>query len=129
MKIKTNALTGRALNWAVCLALGNTPVLDPVRFGRVSYGAYDFELGHAIKNYLAEWEYGGPIIEREKIAVCYEPEWEVPNWGAWRTDIDDRQEIMGETPLIAAMRCFCCAKLGDEIEIPGELLQCQQPNL
>ena len=28
----------------------------------------------------------------------------------------------GPTPLIAAMRCFCCSKLGDEVEVPDELL-------
>jgi hypothetical protein len=27
----------------------------------------------------------------------------------------------GDTPLIAAMRCFVTSKLGDEIEIPEEL--------
>jgi len=27
----------------------------------------------------------------------------------------------GPTPLIAAMRCFCASKLGDEVEVPGEL--------
>jgi hypothetical protein len=27
----------------------------------------------------------------------------------------------GDTPLIAAMRCFVASKLGDEIEIPEEL--------
>ena len=27
----------------------------------------------------------------------------------------------GSTPLIAAMRCYCRAKLGDELEIPEEL--------
>jgi hypothetical protein len=29
----------------------------------------------------------------------------------------------GPTVLIAAMRCFCCSQLGDEIEIPEELLK------
>ena len=28
----------------------------------------------------------------------------------------------GPTPLIAAMRCYCCAKLGDEVDIPDELV-------
>lgn len=73
------------------------------------------------------WSQGGPIIEREHIGVCYYREadgWEVPNWAAWRTDTDDRVQFMGETALIAAMRCFCSAKLGDEIDIPEEL--CQQ---
>jgi hypothetical protein len=28
----------------------------------------------------------------------------------------------GPTPLIAAMRCYVASKLGDEVEIPAELL-------
>jgi hypothetical protein len=28
----------------------------------------------------------------------------------------------GDTPLIAAMRCFVISKLGDEVEIPKEFL-------
>lgn len=35
----------------------------------------------------------------------------------------------GPTPLVAAMRCYCCATLGDEVDIPQELRPCQQPNL
>jgi hypothetical protein len=27
----------------------------------------------------------------------------------------------GPTPLIAAMRCYCCSKLGDEVEVPEEV--------
>jgi hypothetical protein len=30
--------------------------------------------------------------------------------------------MFGPTPLIAAMRCYVASKLGDEIEIPEELL-------
>ncbi len=29
---------------------------------------------------------------------------------------------MGPTPLIAAMRCYVASKLGDEVDIPEELL-------
>jgi hypothetical protein len=29
----------------------------------------------------------------------------------------------GPTPLIAAMRCYVASKLGDEVEVPDELLQ------
>lgn len=32
-------------------------------------------------------------------------------------------DLIGPTPLIAAMRCFVASRLGDEIEIPEELLK------
>lgn len=31
--------------------------------------------------------------------------------------------LCGPTPLIAAMRCFVASKLGDEVEIPEELVK------
>lgn len=70
-----------------------------------------------------DWAQGGPIIEAE--GIYYEPlgtEFLAHKDG---TDV----EAVGPTPLIAAMRCYCCAKLGDEIDIPEELQPCQQPNL
>lgn len=62
-----------------------------------------------------------PIIEREKIGYTYHDEWEVPNWGAWVNRGDDRAEVMGETALIAAARCYVMSKLGYEAEVPEEL--------
>jgi hypothetical protein len=37
----------------------------------------------------------------------------------------DAQDIVqsGPTPLTAAMRCYVASKLGDEVEVPDELLQ------
>ena len=132
--MKTSELTGAALDWAVAKCEGWTLVHDragdeaKLRFERTdSTGIFRKERWGLA--YSTAWAQGGPIIERERLGVCYYHEtdgWEVPNWAAWRTDIDDRVQIMGETALIAAMRCFCSAKLGDEIDIPEEL--CQQQN-
>lgn len=119
--MKTSELTGAALNWAVCLALGNKPVLNPVRFGGVSYGAFDSELGYAIKNYQGDWSEAGPIIEQEKIETYRNENYDFDE--PWICYIGSRNnpELNGPTPLIAAMRCYCTSKLGDEIEIPEEL--------
>ena len=32
------------------------------------------------------------------------------------------KEAFGPTPLIAAMRCFVASKLGDEVEVPNEIV-------
>ena len=44
-------------------------------------------------------------------------------WSAfvWRNG-DNSGHMTGPTPLIAAMRCFVASKLGDEVDIPKELL-------
>jgi hypothetical protein len=117
--MKTNELTGLALDWAVAKCEGFTDydhatetMLPPRKgYGRVNMDEY---------SYSTDWAQGGPIIEREGIAV-------VPAHDGWKAVIDlDEGDFMvqtnhGPTPLIAAMRCYVASKLGDEVEIPAEL--------
>jgi len=60
-----------------------------------------------------------PIIERERIAT-------IPCGEHWNAAMDDQTldvfPFEGPTPLIAAMRCYVASKLGDEVEVPEELL-------
>lgn len=44
------------------------------------------------------------------------------HWGR-AYSIDEDGVMEGPTPLIAAMRCFVASNLGDEVEIPEELLK------
>ena len=100
--MKTDELTGAALDWAVAMADGvKVIVLD-----KQIVWPEDYEPS-------TRWAVGGPIIEREKIATA----WHITRWVAWRGVI----EHPGPTPLIAAMRCYVAAKLGDDIAIPEEL--------
>lgn len=105
MKIKTSELTGAALDWAVAKCEGDISV---VQFSPLA----------SSKHYFApskKWAQGGPIIEREKIAIDYDHDvWNAAKYGlGWY--------ISGPTPLIAAMRCYVASKLGDEVDIPEEL--------
>jgi hypothetical protein len=65
------------------------------------------------------WAQGGPIIEREGLCLWSEGyDWEAKiqiGSGEWLTE-------WAETPLVAAMRCYVASKLGDEVDIPEELL-------
>lgn len=126
--MKTSELTGAALDWAVakCLGLGYR---HDFKYGPMCYRTPSPDGSVAWDSlplpYSTNWSQGGPIIEREKIdlhhiggawtASIYAPKWHARD-----------HEQFGPTPLIAAMRCFCCAKLGDEIDVPEEL--CQQQN-
>ena len=140
MKIKVSELEGVALDWAVAKAEGL--MLGQIAIEGVKNGFY---------NPTTNWAQGGPIIEREKITIvcaegeynydkagtpdCYDTYWvaeigmqqhstvygsQGDNWGdCFRIYTD---EMTGPTPLIAAMRCYCRAKLGPEIEVPEEVL-------
>jgi hypothetical protein len=133
MNMKTNELTGLALDWAVAQCEGYTglhkiagrrphePQLG-IWPPRKEYGVMDlWEL-----SYSTDWAQGGPIIEREEIGIkrnspCSDGrQWEASpsitakgaggKWG------------YGPTPLVAAMRCYVASKLGDDIDIPEELV-------
>jgi hypothetical protein len=114
MKINTNELKERALDWAVSVCVGQSFTHGDCEYeidGRVfQRGGSSIE-----RRYSTDWSQGGPIIEREKIDVLYEHDlrWvAVPQKGI---------ESYGPTPLIAAMRCYVASKLGDTVEIPEGL--------
>lgn len=72
--------------------------------------------------FSTNWSQGGPIIEREKIELSFDG----AEGGVWAANFPAglREEFfeIGPTPLIAAMRCFVASKLGDEVDVPEELL-------
>ncbi len=98
--VKTSELSGAALEWAV----------------------REIEKDHHFyrSTYSTEWAQAGPIIEREGISI--ERFKSGPNWSAFKFDTGDC-EINVPSPLIAAMRCFICSKLGDTVDIPEELIR------
>lgn len=118
MKIKTLELIGAALDWAVAKTDRRelskhhecwVPVKGQEHFSEPFKPSTD-------------WSRGGPIIEREALTV------ESPGLmgGAWICSRFGSGSIgvqgYGPTPLIAAMRCFVASKLGNEIDVPEELL-------
>jgi hypothetical protein len=116
MKIKTAELTGSPLDWIV------TTIEDP---DALRYGVEDWKeqrrygRGEYPHRYHQNWAQGGPIIEREQITVEYQ------GWGGedqWIGYIRHDEEIAGPTPLIAAMRCYVASRLGDEVDVPNELM-------
>lgn len=62
-----------------------------------------------------DWEHGGPIIERERISL----DAEYTSGGPWTATASSSESgwVVGDTPLVAAMRAFVTSKLGPEIEL------------
>lgn len=116
MKIRTSELKDAFLDWAVGKCEYMRHSLESDFCGRVGY-AWD---------YSTNWAKGGPIIEREGIGLLKVGD-RLPHqqWDAGETDeLPDTlwAVVSGPTPLIAAMRCYVASKLGDEVEIPEELI-------
>ena len=128
--MKTSALIGPALDWAVAKCEGFSNLrMNPHRYAaflimtspRANYGPVLL----ANLDYSTNWSQGGPIIERERIEIkrgnpLYFPKDTI--------EINDYYELLwladkhyGPTPLIAAMRAYVASKLGNEVEIPEEL--------
>lgn len=123
--MRTSELSGAALDWAVATAEGWRTDKASDAKGEYLWLFKDGE-GRNPKHYhpSTNWAQGGPIIEREGVEVVkgnplyfpkgnengdyYEPLWVAGNQH-------------GQTPLIAAMRCYVASKLGDEIELPEGL--------
>lgn len=71
------------------------------------------------------WHQAGPIIESTGIDLEWAPNngcsWYEPDgdmWCALAPTRDGLNRFTGATPLIAAMRAYVAAKLGDEIDLP-----------
>ena len=112
--MKTSELQGAALDWAVAKA-------DGLEFVVMDGGVFipDWEGVDDPYKYQPStiWDDGGPIIDRENIEVFSRNEM----WFAY-SSLSVPQDFHGDTPLIAAMRCFVASQLGDEVSIPEELL-------
>lgn len=108
MKIKTAELQGAALDWAVWIIEHGNAKLDD-------------ELIAALAPFSpsTDWAQGGPIIERNRMYI--RPYYNDPP-GQWCAECG-AEFTFGPTPLVAAMRCYVASKLGDEVDVPEELLK------
>ena len=119
---------GAQLDWMVAKADDNLHPKGDVRLldGKVfTIEAGDYERSDRWQRYSPStvWVQGGPIIDhmvREGLRLT--------GYKSLPTDPTSCQAQIGNivtggpTPLIAAMRCFCCSKLGDTVEVPDALL-------
>ena len=108
--VKTSNLIGPALDWAVatCEGYSAAQAADIVFCDSKAFA------------YSTDWSQGGPIIEREGIGLTYSDS--TPCWWYATSQQGKRFLRLGDTPLIAAMRCYVSSKLGDEVEIPEGLV-------
>lgn len=117
--MKTEALTGTALDWAVAKAEELIPS-NNIRIANNVVLAWDDMDGWIVYSPSTDWAQGGPIIERERISLrfwtnvkmvhAYTPQ---PRDDDWKSD--------PVSILIAAMRAHVSNKLGDEVDIPDNI--------
>lgn len=122
MKVKVSELSGPALDWAVAKCEG---YLVDENSWMLNATVKDVDEGHYKPSQY--WGQGGPIIEREGITTYGGGS----SWAAslyreesWNYYLEDSMvgTQHGPKPLIAAMRCYVASKLGEEVDIPEELV-------
>lgn len=148
MKVKVSEATGPALDWLVAVAehrvLKRSPMGPQGGHGwwiweEATSGRGGVLLGKCV--YLpvgprtspktrnsgevyspsTDWSQGGPLLKSNRISIMQKHD------GWWRACIFDLNDDLfclqlADDPLIAAMRCFVASKLGDEVDVPEELL-------
>lgn len=141
MKYKTIELTGALLDAAAAKALGmetgirnastGVPIFKTYQTGGLDCGPSESDCGDDFEPSRL-WGHGGPIIERERISV----EFYGTHWGAMPKDaagcevpdLDAEKHkqmssgwcpvmATGASPLVAAMRAFVLARMGDEVDL------------
>lgn len=105
MKVNTDELIGPALDWAVAECEGHGE-------GYMKWWRAGCDKRFVWFHPSSYWSQAGLIIEREGISI-------LDGWHAYIENM--RCPARGETPLVAAMRCYVKSRLGDEVDVPEEL--------
>lgn len=130
MNVKTSELTGAALDWFTGVACGYIMALRP-RTGQASSplkawrkSAYG---GFTLFDVSANWVHGGPLVDKFNV-----------DFNTQGVDLEDGSQLIeatvqdfeamqcwtveGDTRLQAMCRAIVLSKLGDEVDVPAELL-------
>ena len=139
MRIKVCELAGSMLTWAVAVCEGGSPVV-----AINAIGVRLIRSDRTLCDYASDWNAAGRIIEREKIQIrgidapghAWDGKWLAQqgkfrpsaarvDWRAHDTFTCSKSEpgyFEGPTALIAAMRCYVAMKMGNEIDVPDDLM-------
>ncbi|MDC9607189.1 phage protein NinX family protein [Xenorhabdus griffiniae] len=150
MKIKTSELTGRALDWAVALAIGmdiyicgrsrddeygwignynvaaaafKKPIITVSLCGDVHI---EFQAEVKLYSPSTDWSQCGQLIDEyldSLTRMSIDSPWVASCKAVTVDDFSIWKVQTGDAPKIAICRAVVAAKLGDEVEIPDELVE------
>ncbi|MEE4087521.1 phage protein NinX family protein [Pseudomonas viridiflava] len=129
-EVKTEELSGEALNWAVAIAESLTAFVSPPQYGNphlvcvmpehVHRGGYRYSPS-------TDWSQVGPLIHKYQIEFCANSEDNHAmhaSLSAWRRYGKSHRTrwSSGQDHLIAACRAIVASVLGETVSVPKELL-------
>ena len=119
MKIKTAQLIGVALDWAVAKCEG-------FKYELYEHNRKKWENGPYRPRHWqpsTDWSQGGPLLNQHKISRT------INHSGLWIAyagyTLNDEQRHMqcDRSELVAGLRCLVALNLGDEVDVPDELVE------
>lgn len=142
VEVRAAELIGPALDWATFCAIyegmeptihvieettvERKPFIKPINFPRAVHLSYSGAYGVEVPWHPStDWECGGPLIQKFGCDLnCLAPEnaWEANCWDSTIPQ-PDLHICEGTSPLIAACRAIVRAKLGENVQVPAELLR------
>ena len=122
IRVNVAELSGLALNWAAAIHSAPPGGHESWKQERLDSGwvpaGFDFE---------DDWRLVGPIIEAHSVYLmpgC--GTFGFARIGEWDARIDDPEgepwTAIGPTPQVAALRCWLMMRVGEEIDVPEQLL-------
>lgn len=122
IEVKTADLVGEPLAWAVAKAEGLDVQLEPPQYGN-PWRVFVRRVGEAITrleryNPPQDWAMGGPLITKYRIGFAIYPD---DYFAAIGVNEHSGADV-GATHLIAACRAITCARLGNTVQVPKELM-------
>lgn len=133
--IKTSELEGAALDWAVAMAIGESPHAVSRNAPDGTLLACDVMLSKELFTPSTDWIQGGPLIAECGVSVVSAEKCgdfvDFTGWGATTDAVVLLVEAWGHprviqeqgaTPLIAACRAIVASKLGETVDVPEELV-------
>lgn len=114
IEVKTAELTGPALDWAVAVADAEE---HPQVYDGVVYvnGPKSNALAMAYSP-TTNWEQGGPLIEHYRIQIA-------PMRRRQWLAMHEAGDFSSDSPLTSICRAVVAAELGDEVQVPAELVE------
>lgn len=131
MKVYAGNLSGKALNWAVSVALGYQPVYANGSVSPVFKPGQEVVKLESL-DFVNDWALAGPLLVQAKISVKerysgYSGVWDASTRIPYEKSWGGILIMTGYSYLEAAMRCFVVLHqpgyISGEIEVPDELLE------
>lgn len=118
MKIKVSEASGPVLDWIVAKCEG-------VATRKLNADEFVAQQAEGNYRYSTDWAQAGPILSRERISrtIDHSGLW-IAYWTDGYVEGDEGKKWMqcDRSELVAGLRCYAASKLGEEVEVPDELV-------